>query len=87
MVSGLGLAWMYMGLWLISGHALPSDHLVPCLAWGLVATFLPWLILFPAYGWGAFGVDAPENVSTLVAPVISHLFYGLGLGLTLNLLM
>ena len=35
--------------------------------------------------WCLFGVRAPDNVSPLVSPVVSHLLYGLGLAIILNM--
>ncbi|MFQ5931267.1 MAG: DUF2938 family protein, partial [Nitrospiraceae bacterium] len=64
---------------------MPENHLFSSLVWGLATTLLPWFILFPAFGWGFFGVRAPSGTRPLISPTISHLLYGFGLGIVLNI--
>ena len=60
--------------------------MLPTLLWGLATTLLPWIIFYPAFGWGLFGVKAPQGTRAVVlSPTVSHLVYGLGLGIVLNL--
>ncbi len=64
---------------------MPQDHLISSVVWGLATTLLPWLILYPGYGWGLFGLRAPRNASPLIATPVAHMLYGLGLGIVLNI--
>ena len=64
---------------------MPQDHLISSVVWGLVTTLLPWLILYPGYGWGLFGLRASRNAIPLIATPVAHMLYGLGLGIVLNI--
>ncbi len=64
---------------------MPQDHLISGVVWGLATTLLPWLILYPGYGWVLFGLKAPKNASPLIATPVAHMLYGLGLGIVLNI--
>lgn len=64
---------------------LPQHHLLPGVLFGLVTSLLPWLLLLPSFGWGWFGLRAPKGAIPLVASTISHISYGIGLGLVMNL--
>jgi hypothetical protein len=55
------------------------------LAFNVATALFPWFILFPGFGWGFFGARAPSNVRSLISPMVEHLFYGLGLGIVLNI--
>ena len=48
---------------------------------GAVTCLLPWLVLFPAVGFGLFGNRTPVQTSLLVASTSNHLVYGAALGL------
>jgi len=63
----------------------PLNHLLTATAFGLATSVLPWLILMPSFGWGFFGTNAPEGARPIISPVLSHVPYGLGIGLTLVL--
>ena len=49
------------------------------LAFGLSTSVLPWLLMFPAMGYGFFGLHGPEGTRLFVSSVASHAFFGLGL--------
>ncbi len=84
-VTGGGLALTYPLFYLTLNRPMPQDHLIPSVVWGLATTILPWLILYPGYGWGLFGLRAPMNASPLIATPVAHMLYGLGLGIVLNI--
>lgn len=79
------MALTYPVFYLAFNLSLPENYLLSSVAWGLATTLLPWLILFPAFGWGFFGVRAPQGRRPLILPTVSHLVYGLGLGIVLNI--
>lgn len=60
-------------------------HVPYAALFGLITCALPWLILMPALGKGVFGRKMPPEASPLLAPILSHLAYGIGLGVTLAL--
>jgi hypothetical protein len=81
---GASLALTYPALYLVFGEPVPGNHVIPGLLWGLATTLLPWMILYPVFGWGFFGVTAPPGTRPVLSPTVSHLVYGLGLGIVLN---
>ncbi len=84
-LTGASLALTYPLFYLALNSPMPQDHLISSVVWGLATTLLPWLILYPGYGWGLFGLRAPRNASPLVATPVAHMLYGLGLGILLNI--
>jgi len=83
-VLGGSLALTYPALYLISGASVPGNHLLPALVWGFATAILPWLIFYPAFGWGLFGIRAPQGTRPVLSPTVSHLVYGFGVGIVLN---
>jgi len=83
--TGGTLALTYPLFYLAFNVPQPESHLISGLLWGLATVLFPWFILFPVFGWGFFGVRAPRNVRSLISPMVEHLFYGLGLGIVLNI--
>jgi hypothetical protein len=79
------LAFTYPALYLISHTPLPDNHVLPGLLWGLATALLPWIIFYPAFGWGFFGVRAPQGTRAVLSPTVSHLVYGLGVGFVLSI--
>lgn len=51
-------------------------------AWSTI--FLPGLIMFPALGFGIFGLGADNGMNNVISIVIAHSFYGLGITLWLG---
>ena len=79
------MALTYPVLYLAIKAPLPEYHLFPALLWGLATTLLPWFILYPAFGWGLFGARAPKGTRPVLSTTVSHLLYGLGLGIVLGI--
>ncbi len=84
-LTGGSLALTYPLFYLALNRPMPQDHLISGVVWGLATTLLQWLILYPGYGWGLFGLRAPRNASPLIATPVAHMLYGLGLGIVLNI--
>jgi hypothetical protein len=53
-------------------------------AFGLCTSVLPWLLMFPAMGYGLFGSNGPNGTKLFVSSLISHGFFGLGLWIALH---
>ena len=83
--TGITLCLTYPAIFLVFTGAVPDNNLLPGLIWGLVTALLPWLVLFPGYGWGAFGIRAPRNMRPVLSLSIEHSIYGLGMGLVLTM--
>lgn len=85
LVGGGGVGLLY-ALWLQgAGWTLPVHRLWGGLAFGAVTSFLPWLLMLPAFGWGWFGRQGPPGSNALLASAVSHLPYGLGVGAVMAL--
>ena len=56
----------------------PREILV-ALGYGLATCVFPFFLVYPALGFGAFGVKGPPDLKLLTTSVLNHLFYGFGL--------
>jgi len=54
------------------------------LAFGLCTNVLPWLLMFPAMGYGFFGTHGPDGTRLFFSSLMSHAFFGLGLWLSVR---
>ena len=70
--------------WQVVTGSLPGAEPWPYLLFGLATSALPWFILLPSFGWGLWGRNGPEG-RALLASVLSHIPYGLGIWVTLAL--
>jgi hypothetical protein len=60
----------------------PRIAFVLAIAFGGCTNLLPWLVMFPAMGFGRFGSTAPREWMLMRSSCASHLFFGLGLALS-----
>jgi hypothetical protein len=74
---GVALAVLYVvsAGWL----GVSPDALLVALGYGLATCVFPWFLVFPALGFGAFGLRGPPELKLFTSSVINHLSYGLGL--------
>ncbi|NOR51932.1 MAG: DUF2938 family protein [Gammaproteobacteria bacterium] len=72
-------------LWFSSTMVLP-DSILPYILFGLATSTLPWLLLMPSFGWGLFGIRAPEGCKPLIASPINHMAYGIGIWVGISLI-
>jgi hypothetical protein len=56
------------------------------LVFGLCTCALPWLLMFPAMGYGLFGSNGPEGTRLFLSSLVSHAFFGLGLWIAVHAL-
>lgn len=83
-VVGGGVVALFYPIFLWAfGFAEPYNHLLLATVFGLATSILPWFILMPSFGWGFFGVKAPDGSRPILSPLLSHIAFGLGIGLTL----
>lgn len=77
-------------LGLVYGCGLIALNMKPTLANALVFGFLtnafPWLVMFPALGFGFFASKVPPEAKLLRTSLVNHLTYGLGLILATTLI-
>lgn len=63
----------------------PVKSLWAALAFGLCTNVFPWLLMFPAMGYGFFGAHGPQGTRLFVSSLISHAFFGFGLWIAVRL--
>jgi hypothetical protein len=85
LVGGGGVALIYPALLLTMGLSDPSHPVLGGLLFGLLTSLLPWFVLLPAFGWGWFGRRGPSGANALLASPLSHIPYGLGVGIVMAL--
>jgi hypothetical protein len=78
---GIVLATLYV--WGTGEIGWPRNFGI-ALAFGLCTNVLPWLLMFPAMGYGFFGTHGPDGTRLFFSSLMSHAFFGLGLWLTVR---
>ena len=74
---GTTLAAAY--LWVAFRIGWPAQSLALALAFGLCTNVFPWLLMFPAMGYGLFGAHGPMGTRLFFSSLLSHAFFGLGI--------
>ena len=85
LVGGGAVALLYAAFVHAAGFNLPIQHLWGGVMSGAATSLLPWLLLLPAFGWGWFGRHGPRGSNALLASTVSHIPYGLGVGVVMAL--
>lgn len=85
LVGGGGVALLYGAFVQQAGLIEPTHHLWGGVMFGAATSLLPWLLLLPAFGWGRFGRRGPRGSNAVLASTVSHLPYGLGVGVVMAL--
>ena len=85
-LGGGGVALMYAATAdHVASFTVPIRHLWGGVIFGAATSLLPWLLLLPAFGWGWFGRRGPPGSNALLASAVSHIPYGLGVGVVMAL--
>lgn len=85
LVGGGGVALLYPVFVHAADLSMPAHHLWGGVIFGAATSLLPWLLLLPAFGWGWFGRRGPEGSNAVLASTVSHIPYGLGVGVVMAL--
>lgn len=83
-IIGIVLAVVYVLAADVLGVA-PGGFAI-AVGYGLATCVFPWFLVLPALGFGVFGVNGPPELKLFTSSVLNHLFYGLGLWWSCNLL-
>jgi len=83
-IAGGGIALLYPIFIYLFNIDLNVNHIFYCMIFGFLTNVFPWFWMMPSFGWGAFGLKKLIPSNTILAPTISHIMYGLGMGITLN---
>ena len=82
----IGVTLTLLYLFANSAFGLNSSNLRTALGFALCTSLLPWLLMFPAMGYGWFGAHGREGTRLFSSSLVSHCFYGIGLWLSVSLL-
>ena len=74
---GATLALLY--LFANSAFGLNPRSLLTALGFALCTNLLPWLLMFPAMGYGWFGTHGPSGTRLFLSSLVTHCLYGIGL--------
>jgi hypothetical protein len=74
---GIALAVVYVAVtgWL----GVPSGMPLVAIGYGLATCVFPWFLVFPALGFGRFGLKGPPESRLLASSLLNHCAYGIGL--------
>ena len=74
---GIALAVFYIAVagWL----GVSPDGFLVALAYGFSTGVFPWFLVFPALGFGLFGLKGPPELRLFTSSLMNHLSYGFGL--------
>jgi hypothetical protein len=81
---GIALAVLYVvgASWL----GVSPGALFIAVGYGFATCVFPWFLVFPALGFGMFGLRAPPELRLFISSLMNHLFYGFGLWWIANVL-
>ena len=82
----IGVTLTLLYLFANSAFGLNSRSLRTALGFALCTSFLPWLLMFPAMGYGWFGARGRGGARLFPSSLVTHCFYGFGLWLSVSLL-
>lgn len=85
LIGGGGVGLLYPSLFMAAGLPLPGNAIFGGALFGLATSVLPWFVLLPSFGWGWFGRRGPQDSNALLASTLSHIPYGLGVGIVMAL--
>lgn len=60
--------------------ALPSQNIQMACLYGIATNAFPWLLMYPAMGFGFFASKLPVQKPILLFSFVNHVVYGLALG-------
>ena len=78
-VVGIAFAAVYLSVTLRLGASPRSA--VAAVTFGLVTCVFPWLLMFPAMGFGLFGSRGPGDTQIFLSSLTGHAAFGIGLWL------
>jgi len=80
---GIGMALIF----LLAIKPMPRVNLTwAALVYGAITVAFPWFFMFPAMGYGFFGLGAPEGLGAIQGALLTHLAFGVGLAWSFHVL-
>ena len=85
LIGGGMVALLYPVFLNVIGLETSTNHMLLGSVFGLLTSLFPWFILMPSFGWALFGAKTQFKSKPIISPIISHVPFGFGIGLTLVL--
>jgi hypothetical protein len=82
----IGMVLTALFVLMVNRMGWPATSLSLALAFGLSTNVFPWLLMFPAMGYGFFGAHGPAGTRLFVSSLVSHTFFGLGLWIAVRMM-
>jgi len=76
---GVGCAFAALYLYAASRLGVLPRDAVPAVMFGLATSVFPWLLMFPAMGFGLFGARGPIGTQLFLSSLMSHTAFGIGI--------
>ncbi len=77
--AALGVGFVALAAWL----GVPRPRWPYAILYGFATNALPWLVMFPAMGFGVCGLAGPAELLLFRSSLLNHLCWGAGLALFL----
>jgi len=71
----LAIAYIVAVGWL----GVSPDTFLFAIGYGIATCVFPWFLVFPALGFGIFGLKAPPELKLFISSLMNHFFYGFGI--------
>lgn len=78
--TGIAVAWLFPLFVIAIGMTDNPQWIISSIIFGLSTSVLPWFVVYPAFGKGWFGSKAPKAAKPVLTSIVSHTFYGAGIG-------
>ena len=77
----VGIAFAALYLFAAARLGVSPRSAIPAVTFGLVTSVFPWMLMFPAMGFGLFGSRGPAETQLFLSSLIGHAAFGIGLWL------
>ncbi len=77
----VGIAFAALYLFATMRLGVSPRSVIPAVTFGLVTCVFPWLLMFPAMGFGVFGTRGPAETQLFLSSLASHVAFGIGIWL------
>jgi hypothetical protein len=77
----VGIAFVAMYLFATMRLGVSPRSVIPAVTFGLFTSVFPWLLMFPAMGFGMFGTRGPAETQLFLSSLASHAAFGIGIWL------
>ena len=77
----IGIVLTVVCIWTVSYAGRSPRNLTVAVAFALSTSVLPWLLMFPAMGYGFFGWNGPPGTRLFLSSLVNHALFGIGIWL------